>query len=51
MKTLPRSTQLAVVGFIGGFVAMYIATSNVVLAMLVGAVVFGLFFMGVIKAR
>ncbi|MCU0465150.1 MAG: hypothetical protein MUF38_11340 [Anaerolineae bacterium] len=51
MKTLPRSTQLAVVGFIGGFVAMYIATSNVVLALLVGAVVFGLFFMGVIKAR
>lgn len=48
---LPSNIQMGVLGFVGGFIAMFVATSNVILAFIVGAVLFALFFTGVIKAR
>ncbi len=51
MRSTPRNIQYAVVGFVAGFIAIFVATSNVILALVVGAIVFGLFYMGVIKIR
>lgn len=51
MKALPGNIQMAVVGFVAGFIALFLATQNIVLAFVVGAVLFGLFYTGIIKAR
>jgi len=48
---MPRNIQYAAAGFVAGFIAILIATSNVILALVVGAVIFGLFYMGIIKTR
>ena len=51
MNSMPRNIQYAAAGFVAGFIAIFIATSNVILALVVGAVIFGLFYAGIIKTR
>jgi len=51
MKTIPRNIQMGAVGFIAAFLVIYLLNLGPVLALVVGAVVFALFYLGIIKMR